>query len=199
MRADQGVEELLERTLFGVMKIIVTVVIMIGSILFSEWVFTWANHSPGIDIVYLPAGVRLLLVLQFRVWAAIGIALATPIPALYEFGTQPEMQVMIHALISGFALWLTVELCIRLFAMKPGSMLYRLRDLAILVLAASIVLPILLNIEYWFFGVPRAGPFVMDVAFMSLGDLIGCVLVIVPVLLGVGIYRRAAARFKPAA
>jgi hypothetical protein len=192
-------EELLDRTLFGVMKIILTALIMIGSIFFSEWLFSWGNHSPGIDMVYLPAGVRLLLVLRFRVWAAIGIALATPIPALFEFGTQPGLQVVVHALINGFALWLTVEICARLFRIQPGKIIYPLKDLLILTLVVSIALPIAFNLEYLLFAVRTTDRFLTDVAVMSLGDLMGCALVILPVVLATQIYLRAAGPFKPTA
>ena len=61
-----------------------------------------STTPPGIDLIYLPAGVRLLIVLAFGVWGAIGIALSNPLLFITAFGQQSMSELVVNSLIAGF-------------------------------------------------------------------------------------------------
>lgn len=66
----------------------------------SQAVSSAVKYAPGADLVYIPAGVRLLLVLVLRLWGAIGITIANPFLFVSELDTRKNPRafegVMIH-------------------------------------------------------------------------------------------------------
>lgn len=133
--------------------------------------------TPGIDLVFLPAGFRLLIVIVFGVWGALGIFLADPLMFMLEFGHGSVSEILVNALISGFAPYLTVRAFIR--AAGIGRSLAQLRPihLPILALAVSVVTPLLFNLHYLANGREPAGAFLHNYTAMVAGDFAGCLIV----------------------
>lgn len=165
-----------------------------GSWFLNQSADSLMNYAPGIDLVYLPAGVRLLLVLVLGVWGAAGVALANPLMFLVTFpaGTAPEA--LVNSVISGFAPLATVRLFFLASGTRPSLENLRPIHLPLLALAVSVVTPLLLNLQFVALGREPVASFWGSVTAMALGDFAGCVLVIVLARLLIAAFRGLARR-----
>lgn len=147
------------------------------------------NVAPGIDLIFLPAGFRLLIILVFGVWGALGITLADPLMFLRVFGAGSASDILTNALISGFAPYLTVKAFCRLAGI--GSSLLQLKPLhlPLLALSVSIVTPVLFNLHFLLRGRETLDAFPQNLAAMVMGDFLGCFLVIGLVRIGIAASR----------
>lgn len=134
--------------------------------------------APGIDLVFLPAGFRLLIVLVFGVWGSLGIFLADPLMFREAFGTGGGGEIMVNALISGFAPLLTVRAFCRIAGIESSLLQLRPIHLPLLALAVSVVTPLLFNLHYLLEGRETPGAFLVNFTAMATGDFLGCFLVI---------------------
>lgn len=150
--------------------------------------------APGIDLIFLPAGFRPLIVLIFGFWGALGIALADPLMFLQAFGSGSVTEIVINALISGFAPYLTVKAFCRVAGIQSSLLQLRPIHLPLLALSVSIVTPVLFNLHFILRGREPASEFAHNLAAMSVGDFVGCFLVIGLVRLGLAVARRQASR-----
>lgn len=57
--------------------------------------------TTGISLIYVPAGIRLLLVLLFGVWGALGVFLADPVLFLNEFGRGAPLEIIVNSASRG--------------------------------------------------------------------------------------------------
>jgi hypothetical protein len=80
-----------------------TATLFLATILLNELLFTHLEFAPGINMIYLPAGVRLLSVLLFAEAGAIGLLLASwGICFFYLFPDDP-MRSFIGGILSALA------------------------------------------------------------------------------------------------
>ena len=72
------------------------------------WVGLWhinrevagfAQYTAGINLIYLPAGFRLLIILIFGFWGALGIFLFSPITFLSAFAAASVSEILVSAVI----------------------------------------------------------------------------------------------------
>lgn len=156
----------------------------------NAWIFSWLQYGPGITLVYLPAGVRLIIVLAFGVWGAIGIALSNPLLFLSAFGQQSFSVILVNSLISGFVPLLAARACQGLLGI--GASLEKLRPihLPILALAVSIATPLALNVMFVAYGLKPLGEVARNVSAMALGDFLGCLIALVAAKLALVAFRK---------
>lgn len=156
----------------------------------NSWLFAALEYTAGIAFIYFPAGVRLVLVLVFGVWGAIGIALSTPLLFMQAFGQQSVEEVVVNSLISGFVPLLAARAC--QWALGIGWSLEKLRPahLPLLSLAVSIATPLALNLMFVAYGLKPIADLPQNTAAMVLGDFLGCMIGLVVAKLGLLAYRR---------
>lgn len=133
--------------------------------------------APGIDLVFLPAGFRLLIVIVFGFWGALGVFLADPLMFLIEFGNDGIRPMLVNALISGFAPYLTVRAFSRLAGIEGSLVQLKPVHLPLLALAVSVVTPLLFNIHFLLSGRTPPSEFLHNFTAMMTGDFLGCLLV----------------------
>lgn len=66
------------------------------------------TYAPGVDLAYLPAGVRLILILVLRVWGAVGITIANPALFITEVNRDQFEEFFVSSIICGFAPLITL-------------------------------------------------------------------------------------------
>lgn len=147
--------------------------------------------APGIDLVFLPAGFRLLIVIVFGVWGALGIFLADPLMFMIEFGHASAGAMLVNALISGFAPYFTVRAFNRLAGIQGSLMQLKPMHLPLLALAVSVVTPLLFNLHFLLSGRTPPSAFLHNFTAMMTGDFLGCLLVSVMARLGLAAGRAA--------
>lgn len=147
--------------------------------------------APGIDLVFLPAGFRLLIVIVFGFWGALGIVLADPLMFMIEFGDGSVGSMLVNALISGFAPYVTVRAFSRLAGIGGSLMQLKPMHLPLLALAVSVVTPLLFNLHFMLSGLTAPEAFLHNFTAMMTGDFLGCLLVSVLARLGLAAGRAA--------
>lgn len=157
--------------------------------LFNKEITSFSHVTGGINLIYLPAGFRLLIVLTFGFWGALGIFIADPILFLLEFGSGNPLEVLAAAAISGFVPWLAVLLFVRVARIQYSLVELKPLHLPLLALAVSAVTPLFFNIEFAIAGMHGAGEFLRNYSAMATGDFLGCLIVIAFVRLAVGTAR----------
>lgn len=134
--------------------------------------------TTGISLIYIPAGIRLLLIMVFGVWGAVGIVLADPILFVNEFGRGPPFEMMVNAAISGFGPLIAVKAAGRLFGISPDLDGLGPWHLPLLSLAVSLFVPLLFNIQFILNSRYPVGEFARNYTAMATGDFLGCFLVL---------------------
>ena len=162
-----------------------------GVWLANKYLMASTNVAPGIDLVFLPAGFRLLLVVVFGIWGALGIFLADPFLFLVEFQNGSPFNVLVNALISGFAPYLTVLAFCRLAGIQGSLAQFRPVHLPLLALAVSVVTPLCFNLHFLLIGRTPPSAFLHNFTAMMTGDFLGCLLVSVLARLGLAVGRAA--------
>lgn len=155
----------------------------------NMYLMSFSNFATGIDLVYLPAGVRLVIVMMFGIWGAVGIFLANPILYEMQFGASSTIDVIVNSLICGFAPFFTVKIFCRLAGIDVAIQQLRAIHFPLLALAVSIVTPVLLNLYFIAAGMKNTTGFLANVTAMVTGDFLGCFLLIVLVRIVILVWR----------
>lgn len=151
------------------------------------WVSVWilnkhmmsiTHVTPGISLIFFPAGFRLLILLLFGGWGALGIFLFEPLLFLDEFGSGTALQMFATSAISGFSPWLVILVFCRLAHVRTSLAGLRPVHLPFLALAVSLVTPLLFNLLFVLMGMHPASEFMRNYLAMATGDFLGCVIVI---------------------
>lgn len=172
-------------------SVITSGLIWLGIGLLNKTLLAATTVTTGIELVYLPAGFRLLIILIFGFWGALGIFLTNPILFAAHFGTASAPEIIVNAAISAFVPLMVVNACSRYFGIDASLMRLKPIHLPILALAVSIVTPLVFNLQFAVFGRDPFGRLLENFAAMSLGDFLGCFIVIASARLLIAAYRAA--------
>lgn len=167
----------------SILLVLTSAALWIASGAANTYLMSFSGFAQGIDLIYLPAGFRLLIVLLFGVWGALGIFLANPFLYQAEFGSGSAIQVIVNSLICGFAPFFTVKAFCRAADIEASLLQLKPIHLPLLALAVSVVTPVLLNVNFVVAGLKPMNAFMVNVAAMAAGDFLGCLLLIVLVRL----------------
>jgi len=83
-----------------------TAILFLATILLNELLFTHLEFAPGINMIYLPAGVRLLSVLLFAEAGAIGLLLASWYVCFFHFFPNDPLRSFAGGILSSLAPYL---------------------------------------------------------------------------------------------
>ena len=153
-----------------------------------DWL-TSAKFAPGIDLVYLPAGIRLGIVLIARVWGASGITIANTLLFADEFGSGSMGEVITNSVIAGFGPLLAVWVCCHILRIDINLGQLKPWHLPVLALIVSVITPILFNIHFLVYGIKPFDQFSANVCAMMLGDFLGCLVILVIMRGLIAVYR----------
>lgn len=181
----------LEKVLLAIVLVLASALLWVGFGLASQSLLAWAQYSRGIDLIYLPAGVRLLIVLVFGIWGATGIAVSNPFMALFVFGAQSQPETFTNSFIAGFVPYLTMVACCKLLGVDRDLGALRPIHLAVFALAVSIVTPLAFNLQFIFEGLKARHELGANLSAMMLGDFLGCLVMLLLARVAIAIYRRA--------
>ena len=147
--------------------------------------------TTGIELVYLPAGFRLLLILLFGFCGALGIFVTSPILFVALFGSASITEMVINAGIAAFVPYLVVRACSRSLGISSSLLGLSPIHLPALALAVSLTTPAFFNLQFTLAG--REPPELLFTNFtaMAFGDFVGCLLVVGFVRLLIVAYRMA--------
>ena len=140
-----------------------------------DW-FGWIEFSPGVTWVYLPSGLRLLLVLVFLETGALGIAVAS---LLINYNAGPPDAHVFHimtAMISGGAPYLSRHIAVHFLKLSPQ--LSGLTSAGFFKLSLMFALCSATLHQIWFYCSGITENWLNSTLVMSVGDWLGTVLVL---------------------
>ncbi len=89
--------------------------VWLGFLPLYDWLFAWTQFAPGINWIYLPHGLRIMLVLLLGPAGALGFTIGAALHTRYSaHGTNLDPLLdLVLAVIPGLAAWLAVMLTFR--------------------------------------------------------------------------------------
>jgi hypothetical protein len=159
---------------------------------FNDWITETLKYDLGVSWIYLPAGLRLFLILIFGLAGAIGIAVASF--AISYFGVfPPDLLTCIGiGLISGFA-----PLFAKWVVVSNTYISNDLSNLSMQKILLCIVIYALMSSgfhQYWFMLRDLESGSINHFLVMFAGDVAGSILLIALIKYGIDLMRRGAPR-----
>ena len=154
----------------------------------NDWLTAFLEVAPGVNWIYLPAGLRLFLVLIFGLSGAIGIAIASTLITLGRDLSDDIIGIVGIGLISGFGPYLARLLVIRNLKINADLSNLNIQMIAISVLVFALLSAGLHQLWFVLIGIP-SGSFSNAVA-MLIGDILGALLFISICKFGIDLYKK---------
>ena len=156
-------------------QVLATMALFLAMLWINERLFRWLEFAPGINWIYLPAGVRLLCTLLFAEAGAIGLLIVSWLVSfLFFFPDDPE-RAFVGGILAALAPWLVYRGASRAWGLQAS-----LRDLTpgrllLLALVYSIASPLLHHLWFAWRG---QGDLLSGFFVMFAGDLAGTLIVL---------------------
>lgn len=156
----------------------------------AQAAFSFAQTESGITLIYIPAGVRLVILLIAGVWSALGIALVFPVVLLQVFPGISWQEIAVYSIIAGFVPWATVDAFCRIAGITRDLGSLRRIHLPLLAFVVSVTGALAYTAALTAFGRFPASSFLQHATAMTAGDFVGCFAVILLVRLVVAIRKK---------
>lgn len=153
--------------------------IWIASLSVQNALLPWLSEAPGVDLVFIPAGIRLILVMIGGIWAALGLTLGSLLMTGGEFGTANLAAIISIALCTGFCPFLSLRVTQRLIGIGPDLHELRASHLPILSLGVALGSSLLHNLLFLGVGLTQLAQFPRHVLAMATGDFTGSLIAVV--------------------
>lgn len=154
----------------------------------NDWLTAFLEVAPGVNWIYLPAGLRLFLVLIFGLSGAIGIAIASTLITFGRDLSDDIIGIVGIGLISGFGPYLARRMVIRNLKINADLSNLNIQMIAISVLVFALLSAGLHQLWFVLIGIP-SGSFSNAVA-MLIGDILGALLFISICKFGIDLYKK---------
>jgi len=158
----------------------------------NDWLTAFLEAAPGVNWIYLPAGLRLFLVLVFGLSGAIGISIASTLITFGRDLSDDIISMIGIGLISGFGPYIA-----RLVVVRNLKINADLSNLNIQMIAISVLVFALLSTglhQLWFvlIGIPSGS--LSNAIAMLVGDVLGALLFISICKFGINLYKKLTKR-----
>jgi hypothetical protein len=156
-------------------QVLGTMVLFLAMLGLNDWLFRRLEFAPGINFIYLPAGMRLLCTLLFAEDGALGLLLVSWIVNFLVFFPGDFERAFAGGILSTAAPWLVYHGARRFWGLDATLRNLTPRQLLALALAYSIANPLLLHLWFAWRGQHHLLP---GFAAMAVGDLAGTLIVL---------------------
>lgn len=156
---------------------LISAVLFVGFFRLNDEVFSWLEHSQGVNWIFLPAGFRVLLVLGMGWPGCVGIFLGNAYLDLENFQRGHWALTALTALVSGFTPWLVLQFMKRrrmLEANLQNLTHQQLLNFTLIYAAANAVLHQLL----WALIPVHNHQLMLEIWPMFVGDVIGALIML---------------------
>lgn len=157
------------------MMVVATILLFLAMLALNEWLFKQLEFAPGINWIYLPAGMRLLCTLLFAGAGAIGLLIVSWGVSFLLFFPDDFGRAFIGGILAALAPYLVYRLARRLYGLHPLLTNLTPRRLLVLSVAYAVASPLLHHV--WF-ALQGQGNLLAGFAAMFVGDLAGTLIVI---------------------
>lgn len=157
---------------------LVASIMLVGSFKVNQNLDHLMLFAPGVSLIFIPAGVKLLCILVGGLPAAIGVYIGSVYLSTLMWTQVPSLGNMFMALIAVATYGLAVYLVMRKFRIRPDLSNLSYWHVIWLSSAASLMNGFGLNLAYLSQGVTSAGEFLSKSTAMAFGDFLGCFAVV---------------------
>jgi hypothetical protein len=148
--------------------------------------FNSLEFTQGVNWIFLPSGLRMLLVLVLLNSGAVGITLATCFINYMDGSSDQHVFNIVTALISGFAPLLARKICVDY--LQLGASLNNLTSKLLFQLSVVFALLSAVLHQVWFFWIAVSENLIANSFVMAVGDWLGTVLVLATASLLIKLY-----------
>ena len=181
-----------ERSRVFLVGVLISALLYSALFFFNDWLTETVKYDLGVSWIYLPAGLRLFLILIFGLSGAIGIA-ATSFAISYFGVFPPDLVTCIGiGLISGFA-----PLMAKWLIVSNTYISNDLSNLSLQKIILCIVVYALMSSgfhQYWFVLRDLESGSINHFLVMFIGDVVGSILLITLIKYGIDLMRRTVPR-----
>ena len=136
------------------------------------------SFAPGVSLIFIPAGVKLLAALVGGLWGVMGVVLALIYLANDFWAGQSQLFIFLTATINGLSTLAVVEAMRRLLTIDDDLSNLRLLHLPLIDLANSVCHGLVHNAFWIFWGVEKPSDFLSHATAMTVGDFFGSLIVL---------------------
>lgn len=160
---------------FQLLLILLTMVSFLAMLALNEWLFAQFEFAPGINWIYLPAGMRLLCTLLFGGAGAIGLLLVSWLVNFIHFFPDDPLRAFVGGILATAAPYLVYRAAQHAYGLHSSLANLSPSRLLVCVGAYAIASPLLHHI--WFYLQGQTG-LLNSLIVMIVGDLTGSLIVI---------------------
>jgi hypothetical protein len=164
-----------------------TVVLFCSLIALNELLFTRLEFAPGINWIYLPAGMRLLCILLFAEAGAIGLLIASWLVCFFYFFPDDPIRSFVGGILAAAAPYLVYRVMLVSAGARTSLADLTPRRLLLYAVAFSIASPLLHHI--WF-AIQGQTDLMHSFLIMAAGDLAGTLIVLYGAKAGLALIAR---------
>jgi hypothetical protein len=143
---------------------------------FNSYLFSALEYVDGVCWIFLPSGLRLVFILLFVQWGALGIALASVTIGYFYDLDGTFVSIVGTGIISGFSPWLARLICMDRLNLDLDLNSLTARKL----LKVSLLFAVLSSVlhQLWFTVLGDSKDFISNTAVMAIGDFVGTIAVL---------------------
>ncbi|HEX2546729.1 MAG TPA: hypothetical protein VHL79_17740 [Ramlibacter sp.] len=156
-------------------QVLATIFLFLGMLWVNDWLFRRLEFVPGINWVYLPAGMRLLCTLLFAEAGAIGLLLVSWYVSYFFFFPDDPDRAFMGGIIATLAPYGVYRASRHFYGLDAGLRNLGPRRLLVLALAYSIASPLLHHLWFAWRGQDQL---LAGFVAMFIGDLTGTLIVL---------------------
>jgi hypothetical protein len=153
-----------------------TMLAFVAMLVANEWLFTRLEFVPGINWIYLPAGMRLLCVLLFGNAGALGLLLVSWLACFFYFFPDDDLRSFVGGVLAAAAPWIANRLAQQAFGLHASLNNLSPGRLLVCIVLYSIASPLLHHI--WFAVHGDRTDLLHGFIVMFVGDLTGTLIVV---------------------
>lgn len=157
----------------------------------NEFFDVWFLYSQGINLLFLPAGIKHLAILVAGPWGALGCFVSLFILANEFWQGVPPEQIALYSLISTGATWAGIVLCLKTLGIDRDLRNIRFMHLPLIDLFTTLLHGFVTNLFFITIGM-KTDSFISNALAMMFGDYTGSFIVLTLLWLVIGYSNRLA-------
>lgn len=156
--------------------VLVTMILFVLALVLNSWLFARFEFVPGINWVYLPAGMRLLCTLVFKEAGAMGLLLVSWLVCFFYFFPDDFIRAFMGGILAAAAPYLAYLFAQRAFGLEASLANLSPKRLLACVVLYALASPVLHHL--WFAASGHTEGLWNSLVAMVAGDLLGSLIVV---------------------
>ena len=157
------------------MQVVATMALFLAMLWLNDWLFRRLEFAPGINWVYLPAGMRLLCTLLFAEAGAVGLLLVSWFVSFVFFFPDDPARAFVGGILATLAPWLVYRGARRVYGFEGSLRNLTPGRLLVLALVYSVASPLF---HHLWFALRGQDDLLRGFVAMFVGDLVGTLIVL---------------------